>query len=70
METKRCTGCRADKPLSEYHKNARKKDGLATRCKTCCAAYGKSPQYRNSKSQMEKWVDHTFNSLRLDDSDY
>lgn len=70
METKRCTGCRVDKPLTEFHKQTRKKDGLASRCKACCAKYGKKPEVRNQKSRMDKWVDHTFNSLHLDDSDY
>lgn len=30
-----CSGCQQAKPLSEFHKNRRMKDGLANWCKTC-----------------------------------
>jgi hypothetical protein len=35
---KRCTKCRSDKPLGEFHKNRSKRDGLATECKPCVIA--------------------------------
>jgi len=32
---KTCTKCNSMKPLSEYHKNKKSKDGHATQCKEC-----------------------------------
>lgn len=32
---KKCNKCNAIKPLTEYHKDKHKKDGLCTACKTC-----------------------------------
>jgi 5-methylcytosine-specific restriction endonuclease McrA len=32
---KTCTQCKIDKPLSEFHKHSRHKDGLANICKLC-----------------------------------
>lgn len=41
---KRCCACGATKPIGEFVKDARKKDGHDTRCKTCYAA--KSREWR------------------------
>jgi len=35
METKRCTKCGEEKPITEFHKNVRSKDGLHCYCKEC-----------------------------------
>ena len=35
MEFKYCARCDTDKPLDEFGKNAARKDGLQTYCKTC-----------------------------------
>lgn len=35
MQTKRCSGCKETKPVSEFHNNRTKKDGLASQCKGC-----------------------------------
>ena len=37
MKTKTCAGCHKRKPLTEYHRGQRTRDGLCRRCKTCCA---------------------------------
>jgi hypothetical protein len=39
---KLCHGCGSEKPLSEFHKAARKGLGVASRCKSCCTAYQKT----------------------------
>lgn len=36
---KTCTQCGEEKPLAEYHRDARAKDGLRPACKTCVKAY-------------------------------
>lgn len=36
---KRCTKCKIEKPLSEYHKHPASRDGLRPICKTCVKAY-------------------------------
>lgn len=38
METKTCTKCGETKPLSEFHKEACKKDGHRNQCKVCTCA--------------------------------
>jgi hypothetical protein len=44
MKTKICSTCKLDKPVDEYFKNSRMKDGLQPRCKTCAAEYLKKPE--------------------------
>lgn len=39
---KKCRICGQDKPLSEFHKNKGNKDGHATLCRACQAAYQQS----------------------------
>lgn len=34
-DTKRCSTCRKDRPLSEFDKDKSKRDGLKTQCKIC-----------------------------------
>lgn len=38
-DQKRCCDCKQNKPLAEFAKNKRKKDGLHTECKPCNHAY-------------------------------
>lgn len=38
---KKCTKCGVEKPLSEFHKNKKSKDGLSSYCKSCSSIYGK-----------------------------
>lgn len=35
METKICTKCKLEKPISQFNKNISKKDGLQSECKQC-----------------------------------
>ena len=37
MKTKKCSKCGEHKPVSEFHKEKKSKDGLNTRCATCIA---------------------------------
>ncbi|MBW2086696.1 MAG: hypothetical protein JRI54_11825 [Deltaproteobacteria bacterium] len=52
MNTKVCTRCGEAKPLSEFHRNARSKDGLHSYCKRCnkekAAAYLKTDKGKAS----------------------
>lgn len=48
METKRCTKCGEEKPLSEFHKRSRSKDGLQGKCKSC-AHVAKKTWYQENK---------------------
>lgn len=36
---KMCTKCKVVKPITEFYKNCRSKDGYAWNCKQCCKAY-------------------------------
>jgi len=42
MLTKTCTKCNQTKPISEFHKNKKLKDGVNVWCKTCTKDYRKS----------------------------
>jgi len=46
MEMKHCKRCGRDLLLSEFHKDRKRKDGLAFYCKECSAEYGR--KYRHS----------------------
>ena len=39
MSTKRCTGCKEEKPLDGFHREARSRDGRQPRCRACRAGY-------------------------------
>jgi len=52
-QTKKCTKC-GPQALSEFNKNKSKADGLATECRKCSKAYGKTYYADNS----QKWVDY------------
>lgn len=41
METKKCSECGRDLPLSEFNKNRNNKDGLQDRCRDCFSRYNK-----------------------------
>lgn len=53
MSTKNCTGCGETKPLTEFHKRARSKDGLAYRCRQCAHTQAVSQERRATTA---KWV--------------
>lgn len=42
METKKCTKCKRELPVSEFWKNASKEDGLQDYCKHCGKEYIKN----------------------------
>lgn len=39
MKTKTCNTCGVEKPLTEFHKNGRAKDGHLGTCKQCVSKY-------------------------------
>jgi len=47
METKKCTKCKQVKPVSDFHKDKGKKDGLSWHCKLCAKAKVKEWQQNN-----------------------
>lgn len=49
-----CSKCREDKPLSEYTKNKRKKDGLNHSCKICHRKYVNEHYRKNKKYYKDK----------------
>lgn len=49
METKVCNKCGKEKPISEFSRNSRKKDGLQTACKECMAEYNRLHYQRNKE---------------------
>lgn len=57
---KKCTKCDKLKPITEYHKNKRKKDGFQDECKECCKIrdknhykkHGNAKHTENQKKQI------------------
>ncbi len=45
-KTKRCSKCKEVKPLEDFYKDERKKDGVRYGCKTCCCRDNK--KYRHT----------------------
>ena len=53
IETKRCSGCHQDLPLSEFWKNRSSPDGLQAYCKACGKAKAREHQKANPKLYRE-----------------
>lgn len=46
MEEKVCIECKETKPLDEYYKHPKTKDGRLTKCKVCCRRYTRARDNR------------------------
>lgn len=57
METKICNTCKDNKPLSEYHKNNTKKDGLSSMCKECRKKYIRIHYENNKQYYLDKNIE-------------
>ena len=58
--TKYCKKCDTTKPVSEFHKNAVSKDGLALYCRQCKNQMGKewrksNPDYKKDPNYLKEW---------------
>ena len=53
MNTKVCSKCKIEKPLSEFHKDKSKSDGLVIKCKQCSAEYARV-YYKINKDKIRK----------------
>ena len=49
MKSKVCTKCKEHKPLNEFHKNKKFKDGLTYECKSCMK------EYRDNECRFKRW---------------
>ncbi|HAI41575.1 MAG TPA: hypothetical protein DCM40_27410, partial [Maribacter sp.] len=54
MKTKKCTKCKIEKPLTEFHKDKYRKDGHSPRCKTCKAQYSAQHYAENKEKILEQ----------------
>lgn len=53
-ELKHCNGCKADKPLLLFYRNASRKDGRDTWCKECSNKYSKEHYRLNAPRRREQ----------------
>jgi hypothetical protein len=67
---KPCTKCDQPKPLTEFRKSNRTKDGLDTQCKACRKAKAKTAEARNTPSTRAKWARGTLAKLHLTERGY
>jgi len=59
LAEKRCTKCDQAKPLSEFHKDPRTRDGLRTLCKDCAIENTRESQARRRQAMGdEQWRAH------------
>ena len=52
METKKCSKCGRELPLSKFNKNKNRRDGLQDRCRDCFSAYNRI-RYRNMREKVK-----------------
>lgn len=50
-----CTRCKAEKPVSEFHRRAKSPDGHVSQCKECVRAYQKG-YYRDNSEVVRRKV--------------
>ncbi len=55
---KRCTKCKQEKPLAEFHKHKAGKGGKSSRCKVCSCA--KTKKYRAEHKEQVKQYDREY----------
>jgi ribosomal protein S30 len=55
---KKCSQCHVDKPTVEFHKNARRKDGLQTMCIPCKKQHGAVHYKKNIDKYKVRAVTH------------
>lgn len=54
METKTCSKCNESKPVSEFGRNRRKKDGLQVWCRACSTEFSKAYN-REHREEITAW---------------
>jgi len=55
-DTKHCSRCERTKPMSDFQKNRKRKDGLQTYCKACCKdIYESTGQGQIRRDRAKKW---------------
>jgi len=53
-KTKKCTGCKIEKPLKDFHRNSSTKDGRACRCKDCLNP-DVNRRHREKREEAKMW---------------
>jgi hypothetical protein len=51
---KYCSGCKQNKPIERFAKNARRKDGFQSGCKDCQTIYGKARYQQHKQVYLER----------------
>jgi|LauGreDrversion4_2_1035121.scaffolds.fasta_scaffold01068_18 hypothetical protein len=70
MDSKACKYCHEEKPLSEFQKRKKNKDGLDARCKTCRSKKSRTIESRNRDGNRRQWANGTYRWLNLGPRDY
>ena len=64
---KTCTKCKQEKPLAEFGRYTRTKDGLDTQCKECRRAKWRASESRNLPGKRRQWIEDMMKQLRPGD---
>jgi len=67
---KTCTKCHQPKPLGEFRRYNRTRDGLDTQCRSCRQAKAKTAEARNTQSTRANCARGTMAKLHLTERDY
>lgn len=69
MKTKQCTKCKKVKPLSEFNRNKREKDGCQFWCRLCQKKYYKKYSEKANKRN-RKWYKENRNNVKNQRHEY
>ena len=67
-ETKICSKCRREKPLSEFHKDRTNKHGVRTSCSSCNKEYARAYRLKNPDKEKIKERNRIYYRQRFRDS--
>jgi hypothetical protein len=69
MKTKYCNKCKKVKPLSDFNKSKRNKDGYQDWCRTCQKKYYKKHSGKTNKRN-RKWYKENYNGMKKQRQEY
>ena len=58
MKTKKCSKCKIEKPLTEFHANKKNKDGHWGHCKSCRAKYDAEYHAKNREKRLKQSAEY------------
>lgn len=73
MENRRCSKCKTEKPLSDFHRTSQNKVGRQAQCKVCTKAYRVAHYQKNKERQQtlnREWIRNNKEKFKQIKQDY